>query len=59
MSEGKPLTILEMVGIQDDFASLRDLAKNRHFPNVRKIDVDSISGKNGVTWTPITEILGQ
>ena len=42
MSEGKPLTILEMVGIQDDFTSLRELAKNRHFPNVSKIDVDSI-----------------
>lgn len=42
MSEGKSLTILEMAGIQGDFTSLRDLAKNRHFPNVSKIDVDSI-----------------
>lgn len=42
MSEGKPLSLPEIMGIESDFRLLEDLAQNSHFPNVSNIGIDSI-----------------
>lgn len=42
MSDSKILAIPEIMGVQKEFHTLCDLAKNSHFPNVSKIDIDSI-----------------